>query len=248
MFFKKTFIPLFLLGLSLLSCSIKENRDICPCALRIELSAVPGPVSLWVVAGDFQANYHARKDTVMVVQVPKGKIRLQAVSGADMEARKNLRIPVGFECPPVYLYSSLVDTGRDSTSVSVSLNKHFCTLSLDFDGPPGWGEPYWAEVRGNVGGLSWEGTPDAGTFSCRLDAGLSARLPRQDPEEELWLDIAMPDRVVRSFALGSYMLQAGYDWRAPDLDDMPLEIRLSVTEILLQSHLWSQVVPINMDI
>ncbi len=248
MFSKASFIPFFLLGLCLLSCSVKEQRSLCPCALRIELKDVPGPVNLWVLAGDFQENYHARKDTVMVVQVPKGKIRLQAVAGAAMEARQNLRIPVGYECPPVYLYSSLVDTGRDSTAVSVTLNKHFCTLSLVFDGPPGWGEPYWAEVRGRVGGLSWEGTPDPGTFSCRLDAGLSVRLPRQEPEQELWLDIAMPDRVVRSFALGSYMLQAGYDWRAPDLDDMPLEIRLSVTEILLHSRQWSQIVPINMDI
>ena len=238
-----------IIGLLLLfSCSVKENRTLCPCALSIELHDLPGPVSVQVVAGDHRATYKARQDTVMLIQAPKGKIRLMAVCGARLEPEDNLEIPYGFECPPVYLYSDLVNTLCDSTRVSVQLNKHFCTLSLDFDGPTGWGEPFWAQIRGNVSGLDREGQPREGDFTCRLDAGMTVRLPRQSPDEELWLDISMPDQVVRSFALGTYMLEAGYDWTAPDLDDLPLQIRLSITELLLQSGLWKTVIPIEADI
>jgi hypothetical protein len=232
----------------LLSCSVKENRTLCPCALTIELYNLPSPVSVQVVAGDHRATYTARQDTVMLVQVPKGKIRLMAVCGTRLEPEENLEIPFGYECPPVYLYSDLVNTLCDSTRVNVQLNKHFCTLSLSFDGPNGWGEPFWAQIRGNVNGLDREGQPTEGDFSCRLDAGFTVRLPRQAPDEELWLDISMPDQVVRSFALGTYMQQAGYDWTAPDLDDLPLQIQLSVTELLLLSGLWKTEIPIEADI
>jgi hypothetical protein len=234
--------------LALLSCSVKENRDLCPCALRIELTGLPGPVSVHVLGGEHRAAYTARQDTVMLVQAPKGTIRLMAVCGAKLEPEEDLEIPYGYECPPVYLYSDLVNTLCDSTSVAVQLNKHFCTLSLSFDGPEGWGEPYWAQIRGRVNGLDLEGQPVAGDFSCRLDAGFTARLPRQSPDEELWLDITMPDRVVRSFALGTYMLEAGYDWTAPDLEDLPLQIRLSVTELGLRDDLWKIVQPVQADI
>jgi len=234
--------------LILLSCSVKENRTLCPCALTIELFGLPGPVSVQVVAGDHRATYTARQDTVMLVQAPKGKIRLMAVCGARLEPEENLEIPFGYECPPVYLYSDLVNTLCDSTRVSVQLNKHFCTLSLSFDGPNGWGEPFWAQIRGNVNGLDHEGQPTEGDFSCRLDAGFTVRLPRQAPDEELWLDISMPDQVVRSFALGTYRQQAGYDWTAPDLEDLPLQIQLSVTELLLLSGLWKTEIPIEADI
>lgn len=234
--------------LALISCSVKENRMLCPCVLRIELQHLPGPVNVQVAAGDHHATYSARQDTVMVVQVPKGKIRLTAVSGARLEEGCDLEIPYGFECPPVFLYSELVNTLCDSTSVDVRLNKHFCTLSLSFDGPEGWGEPYWAQIRGQVNGLDRDGRPVGGDFSCRLDKGFTVRLPRQSPDEELWLDITMPDRVVRSFALGSYMLQAGYDWGVPDLEDLPLHLQLSVTELLLTSGLWKTEIPVSVNI
>ena len=76
--------------LLLLSCSIKENRELCPCALSIELTHLPGPVTVQVVAGEHRASYTARNDTVMLVQAPKGKIRLQAVSGVKLDPEEQL--------------------------------------------------------------------------------------------------------------------------------------------------------------
>ena len=102
---------------ALAGCSVKENRTLCPCVLKIDLHHLPGPVSVQVAAGEYRATYTAGKDTVMVVQVPKGKIRLTAICGARLEEDQNMEIPYGFECPPVYLYSDLVNTLCDSTSV-----------------------------------------------------------------------------------------------------------------------------------
>ena len=58
----------------------------------------------------------------------------------------------------------------------------------------------------------------------------------------------MPDCVVRSFALGHYMLEAGYDWTAPDLEDLPLQLDLSVTAISFRMGNWSTVIPLDVEI
>ena len=71
--------------------------------------------------------------------------------------------------------------------------------------------------------------------------GTSARLPRQRPGDPLWLDIVLRDSVLRSFPLGTYLEEAGYDWTAPDLPDRDLEIDISVTSIRFQSGTWSDV-------
>lgn len=240
----------FLVYIALASCSaIKENRDSCPCTLTVEVSGLPAwPLSLSLNGIDFHEELEVSRDTTLQVMVPKTGVQLLALAGSSLPRDNTIRIPPGFDCPPLYLQTEWIETAGDSARVKVKLHKHFCTLSLSFDGPPGWGEPYWTEVRGSVDGLSLEGEPQEGDFTCRLDRGNSIRLPRQGPEEELWLDIAMPDRIVRSFALGHYMLDAGYDWTAPDLDDLPLQIRLSVTSLTLRTRYWSRVIPLNVEI
>lgn len=232
------------------SCTVvKENRTDCPCALSLEISGLTAwPVSVSLDGKNFREEWEIASDTTLLVQVPKSGVQLLAVAGASLPREGSVHIPLGFDCPSLYMQTEWLETPGDSARAKVQLNKHFCTLSLSFDGPPGWGEPYWAEVRGAVEGLTTDGDPVDGRFSCRLDVGNSIRLPRQTPEKELWLDIAMPDRVVRSFALGNYMLDAGYDWTAPDLDDLPLEVNLSVTALTFRTKHWSRVIPLEVEI
>ena len=234
----------------ILSCSVvKEDRTDCPCALTIDLHGLPAwPVSLSLTGENFRKEMEVLRDTTLLVMVPKSGVQMLALSGAALPRDNAVRIPLGYDCPPLYLHTEWLETPGDSARVQVQLHKHFCTLSLSFDGPPGWGEPYWTELRGRVEGLTMDGESLEGAFSCRLDQGGSVRLPRQPPQEELWLDIAMPDRVVRSFALGNYLLDAGYDWTAPDLGDQPLQIDLSVTDISFRAGRWSTVIPLEVEI
>lgn len=242
--------PAFLGLILYSSCSVvKEDRTDCPCALTVEVSGLPSwPVSLSFSGENFREQMEVGGDTTLLVMVPKSGVQMLALSGTSLPQGKDIQIPRGFDCPPLYLHTEWLETPGDSARVKVQLHKHFCKLSLTFDGPPGWGEPYWTELRGRVEGLSLDGEPIEGDFSCRLDRGGSVRLPRQSPQEELWLDIAMPDRVVRSFALGNYLLQAGYDWTAADLEDQPLQIDLSVTNISFRTGRWSTVIPLEVEI
>ena len=87
------------------------------------------------------------------------------------------------------------------------------------------------------GGVDEKATA-AGDFSCNVISG-DCRLPRQAPADRLLLDIVMEDRVVRTFALGTYIREAGYDWADIDLEDITLHISLSVTHIRFRIGGWS---------
>jgi hypothetical protein len=240
------FLALFLI-LATASCSVKEDREECPCALHIKLENLPlHPVKVIVEGISGREEFLAYGDTVVLARPPKGVISIKAVAGATVNPDGKVEIPYGFDSPPVYLFTREMDlTGKDADSLNVLLHKHFCELSLVFSGPPGWGEPYWAEVKGPVDGILWDGTPTDGRFSCRLDDGLSIRLPRQSPDQPLLLNITMPDRIVRTFDLGYCLELAGYDWDRSDLEDRTLEINLSVTALTLRIDSWSTVIPLE---
>ena len=244
---KAVLTALLLILIPYASCTVKEDRENCPCALYIHLENLPSaPVRLTVDSGGGKEEYLAFGDTVVLARPAKGYVKVHAVAGATVNPDGKVEIPYGYDSPAVYLYTTEMNVaGLDSASVNVLLHKHFCSLSIEFSGPPGWGEPYWTEVRGPVDGILWDGTPTQGDFSCRLDDGLTVRLPRQYPDQTLLLDITMPDRVVRTFDLGYYLERSGFDWTLEDLEDRTLAIDLSVTALTLTIDSWTAVIPLE---
>lgn len=244
------------------SCSVKENRSLCPCLLTVRISAVRSPpANLVCISGQEVANRIVPGDTLFHIPVPRGRVLALAYAGAGEipHPEEGCTAPPGHVFPPLYLASASVEASGDSVAVHLPLRKQFCTLSLTLEGPPGWAEPYAMEVCGEVCGVSAEGAPLPGPFRAQLEpsqalplgaaqpsSGVWAvRLPRQHPVDPLWLDIRMPDRVVRRFNLGALLQDAGYDWLAPDLEDLEITLELSVTAITFRSGLWSTTVPLD---
>ena len=233
-------IPLLLLP----SCSIKENRSACPCALTLEFSALPvRPVVLGVAGEGYSFTEVVHADTVIVLPVPKGELAVSAVGGALAEGDGTIRIPAGEEAPPLYLFHADVSTGDEQLVLPVLLHKQFCTLELLFKAPPGYGPPFEVAVEGFYGGWQPDGSPAPGPFSRRLlpgsDGRAVLRLPRQG-DDSLLMHIVFSDQVVRTFALGTYIAASGYDWSAPDLDDLTLHVDISVTSVTISTDLWSR--------
>ena len=233
-------LPAFLL----LSCSIKEDRASCPCLLSLDLNDLPvTPVVLDVTGEGYAHTEIVHADTVLVLPVPKGNLAVSAVGGALAEGDGRVRIPVGEEAPPLYLFYADVPALAERVSVPVQLRKQFCVLELVFSGPPGYGPPFEVEVEGDVEGWLRDGGPAPGAFSHRIrpgdDGKAVLRLPRQG-DESLRMHIVFADRAVRTFALGSYMAAAGYDWTAPELEDLTLHVDIAVTSVTLSTDLWSQ--------
>ena len=233
-------LPLLLLP----SCSVKENRTVCPCNLTLELTGLPvRPVVLNVVGEGFSLTEVVHADTVLVMPVPKGEVAVSAVGGALAEGDGSVRIPEGEEAPPLYLFHSDVSTDAEQVFLPVMLHKQFCTLELLFKGPPGYGPPFEVAVAGFYGGWRPDGSPAPGPFSRRLlpgsDGRAILRLPRQG-DDSLLMHIVFSDQVVRTFALGSYIAAAGYDWSVPDLEDLTLTVDISLTSVTISSDLWTR--------
>ena len=233
-------VPLLLLP----SCSVKENRSACPCALTLELTGLPvRPVVVGVAGEGYSFTEVIHSDTLLVVPVPKGDLAVTAVGGALAEGDRNVRIPEGEEAPPLYLFYADVSTEAEQVVLPVLLYKQFCTLELLFKGPPGYGPPFEVTIEGFYGGWQPDGSPSSGPFSKRLlpgsDGRAVLRLPRQG-DDSLLMNIVFSDQIVRTFALGSYIAASGYDWSAPDLDDLTLHVDISLTSVTISTDLWSQ--------
>lgn len=229
------------------SCTvIKEDRSECPCELAIHLSG-PGPIEYRVddLEGGVLHTGSVPRDTVVYCDVPRSRVRIVAVSGVPLG--DGLRIPFGSGSPPLYLYQGVISAHGEALKVNAALHKHFCLLTLVLDGPPGDGEPVGVTVRGAVDGIGLDGRPTRGDFSCRAVSGVCS-LPRQAPSDLLFLDIVMEDHVVRTFALGTYIREAGYDWANTDLEDITIHISLSVTHIRFRIGDWTREVSVSVEI
>ena len=238
--FLRILLPLLLVP----SCSIKENRAVCPCGLTLELTGLPvRPVVLSVAGEGYSWTEVVHADTVLVLPVPKGEVAVSAVGGALAEGDGSVRIPEGEEAPPLYLFHADVSTDAEQVVLPVKLHKQFCTLELTFKGPPGYGPPFEAAAAGFYGGWAPDGSPAPGPFSRRLlpgsDGRATLRLPRQG-DDSLLMHIVFSDQVIRTFALGSYIAAAGYDWTASDLEDLALTVDISLTSVTISSDLWSR--------
>ena len=257
-------LPVLLISLSLLfnTCSIKEDRAACPCALTLELTGLPvSPVVLGVAGEGYSFTEVIHTDTVLVLPVPKGELTVTAVGGALAEGDGSVRIPEGEEAPPLYLFHADVSTMADQVVLPVLMHKQYCSLELVFSGPPGYGPPFDVSVAGFYAGWSADGSPLPGPFSRRLLIGSASdlgaigmsgptsdlgsggravlRLPRQG-DDSLFMHIVFSDRIVRTFALGSYIAASGYDWAALDLEDLTLNVDISLTSVTVSTDLWSQ--------
>ena len=230
------------------SCTVKEDRTECPCLLAVAFENLPpGPVEyrLEAMDGNLLARETVTRDSVYFFKVPRDGVRLTAVCGASAD---DVVIPYGSQCPPVYMFCSAFHTNHEYVQIQPILNKHYCLLNIELDGPPGDGAPVAVGVRGCISGVSLEGRPVEGAFSYKSDGTLSCRLPRQAPSDKLLLDIVMEDNVVRTFALGTYMREAGFDWTEKDLRDAIVSISLSVTHISFQIQDWSYTTDMNVEI
>lgn len=235
---------LFLSLCFLASCSVKEDRRACPCRLALDFDGLcVTPVMLDVRGEEGYAHAQAVfSDTLLVLDVPRGRVSVAAAGGAVPDGEGSVRIPAGEEAPPLYLFQAGVDAAEDRLDLPVRLRKQFCLLELLFSGPPGYGPPFAVEVEGDYDGWLRDGTPLKGPFSRRLlpdgDGRALLRLPRQG-DDTLRMHIVFSDRVVRTFSLGSYIAASGYDWTAPDLEDLTLQVDISLTSLTLSTDLWS---------
>lgn len=228
------------------SCSVKENRVGCPCILDLTLSGGADSkvtVAVWNRGLQHSEEFNTRDGhNRHECEIAKGHFTLSACSGLRHSLGSDGRIVLakGEEMDEIFADSRPLDAMEDRVSASVCLHKEYAQVNITLlclkeDMPQA------IVLKGNVCGIdlltlsSLPGeyerslTPIVGEY-CR------AAVPRQ-MDESLTLTIG-EDML---FPIGTYIVAAGYDWSAADLQDVFIDIDLIDSQVSLRIADWAEV-------
>lgn len=175
-------------------CSVKEDRDLCPCALVLEFpreDAERLQDGVTVCMRGYSDDGFSLCDTLLASRaasdgspdtisdkgsysyvVPKGDIDLAVAYSADglagelNSSGRWIEIDEGRPCPSIWTCCEKVSAMADRVTVPVRLHKNFCRIDIQVRDVDGEEFPFKLRVRGNVNGYCLDGKPARGAFLC----------------------------------------------------------------------------------
>lgn len=239
-------IPLML---SLCSCSVKEDRSVCPCELSIRPSE-PLKTEGNVLVSVIQDGSVVKQGMLTRQDFENGKCRMTVprkmsvltvftgITLMDAAGGRLLGIRSLNECDEVYSCMESADLNCDSYDCSVLMHKNFARLDLLVKGMPEGGD---LKVKGSVRGYDLVNLdPCEGAFAFAPPEGSgvwSLRLPRQ-LDDSLLLDIMAGDEYVGTVPLGKLIAASGYSYTDEDLSDMSVTVDLTARDAMIQIAGW----------
>ena len=255
-----------LLTILLTACSVKENRNHCPCHLLLDVSKVSTELFDSLDVALDEGNGRAQRFPLCLSLLPPGPVAVDVAKGRlslNVCAVENgavwlssigdvMEIPQGEQCPPLFLHTALLDARVEELTETVILHKSFCSLHIQMDGTdPSQPYPFSLQVRGDVDGFDANGRPKDGLFNPyaypTADGQCTVRVPRQK-DDTLELLMCEDEVPLATFALGEYLKAGGYDWTAPDLADVSVRIDCARLTIRLKIEKWSETFHFNVEI
>lgn len=242
----------FTLAVSFLcGCTVKEDRETCPCRLILDFGNIDTSLcrSLNLLATmQGEIIFSDRIETMdladeYIVEVPRGTLRINvwAGDGDRVDHEHGVVIPYGCECPPLYMHSFIADASGELCRESIRLRKNHCRLTVMVEGMDA--VPYSLTFKGNVDGYRLDGQPSSGDFSCvaypERTGNSRALLPRQT-DSSLLLEVDDGTSVVKTFAIGEHIAASGYDWTSEDLEDITITLDYHVTYIKVTIQEWDE--------
>lgn len=237
---------------ALSACSVKEARDSCPCLLILdfgdadhvsdetaELLVMSDEEDLW--SDDVNLSEYSGRDSLYVPR-ERLHVRCWACTGG-LSSPDGLCIPLGQECPEVYMHDSDPEIKGETHTEKIVMRKNHCVMTVNaVDGEP---FPFGFKIIGNVSGYDRYGKPLPGLFECvavrgENDSECRIVIPRQT-DSSLMLQVEGDGDDVKVFALGQYLEECGYDWTAPDLEDVSVTIDYALTVMRLIVKGWESV-------
>ena len=251
-------IILLSMGVLLWGCSVKEERKDCPCFLTLDFAAVEagflkenGFDSLTVAISD--GNGFIEQSTIPIdgfvreysTSVPRSGADIMAVcaDGGKVEAGYGLVVEDGQPCPMVMMHAEHYSPVLTEERIPIILHKNHCAIEITMkrnNNIPV--RPFRVRVDGKINGYNPDGTPKEGAFCCfsaPSSEGLCrVNVPRQK-DDSFMLEVHFLDNgEIRTFTLGKYIAESGYDWNAADLEDVKVEMDFSRSGIELTVSKW----------
>ena len=249
---KKLCISLLASGF-LVSCTVKEDRAGCPCRLSVLIEdgreektpltyAVSGAKT--ILEERFSGGVAHLEDSF---EIPKGVWLSYVYSGLSDERLEGAVavIPPGKPSDPLYAGAAALDATGEEVSSRLGLHKQYAAVTLDLREYLSSAEGFEFIARGNVSGMDLKLlAPVEGRFECALEA-IGDRVyrflaPRQ-LDDSLLLEVWHDGELFYTFPLGEEIAAAGFDWKAPDLADISLALKLVQLDFGIEVNAWEEV-------
>lgn len=236
-------------------CSIKEDRDSCPWVLTLNMSEVEDDDFDALMVGVYGVS--ELSDTLSppfeeeyVFYLERGSNEVSIASVATDNG--STVIGYGSDCPELWLWYREWNFYGEAAADTVKMHKQYCCLTLKaVSALEDESYPFALVVTGNVSGYERDGTPVEGDFyvirNPSSQGWCSLNLPRQT-DNSLRLELMSESETVRTFAIGEYIAESGYDWDAEDLEDITMEIDFAKTTIKLSTDRWSTILSFDIKI
>ncbi|MBQ9184268.1 MAG: hypothetical protein IJ151_00140 [Bacteroidales bacterium] len=240
------FLAIIVLWLSP-NCSVKEEREQCPAILKLMLPEGEGGLYIFLKSPVGLPETHltqlAQTPSSASFSISRERFLLSVSSVAFQDSL--FQIPPGQESPELFAYRAYFRVNGEFATVSPQLRKEFCRLEVTVTTQkllPA------LRVRGNWCGQRIDGALLEGEFSVGLRSGEAVCIPRQG-DNSLVLDVLSESgELLRSFALGEYMAEAGYDWMGASLEDISLHVDYVSSTVTLKGSAWNFTFPIKIEL
>lgn len=243
------------------SCSLKEDRDGCPCHLIIGLEQAVGNGNAGIFI--FQDGDKALTDNVEPSEYPEGYYSDVRRAPATITVIQGLRegivneeeliIRDGYDADRLFLHNETLECGSETVRTSADLHKNWSTLEISLVTGDGTtmdntdvGDIVSIDLSGVICGINLKtGKPIKGQFRCnaRLSdsnfAVYSVNLPRQGSAgDSILISVKKGEKEVLSCDISEAISNAGFDWSKPDLDDIRLMLDYVSAEFCIEIAGW----------
>ena len=253
---------ILLLPLALQACTVKEDREPCPCYLDVDYSAMleskllgrnPGnvDVAVFVPEETCQTTFRladcpdlneniVERSMAQVVGVVHNRLTRDFLSAGGP-----IVYAAGNQIDSVFVHTSTVDCRGEDAYCRLDMHKQFHTLYLndEFDGDAL--REYNLVVKGSTCGFdarSLEAIEGEYLYTVQeydSEGRISVRVPRQI-KDDLILEMWTKDDYRRVFVapIGQYMKATGYDKDAVDLVDFDIMINFRLATLYVRVADW----------
>lgn len=242
------------------SCSVKENRDSCPCYTYLIVdefidAGFPRALISFSSGGELSRSMEdlpEYEERGYVQPLPRRTARAAVAAGLDCSVIRgdSLVTPFGLESDPLWLYGEEFVCESDEKFLTAVPYKQYCTLTIVVSGlEPGEEYEGTFRVRAADNAIDiYSRRPLKGEYLAavrRSGTGVfSVRIPRQSGNDmilefvgEKTGDKGPADRVID---LGQEFAEAGYDWKRPNLQDVSAVVDYASAEITLSVTGWDE--------
>lgn len=250
---------LLLINHLIIACDVKEERDVCPCLLSIDLSQcinkrLNKTLALSIDGEHISETINiklASKTNNIVKKVPKELLFITAFSNKikHSELKKDhIEIPTGNQADSIFYHAKYINADREKINEKIYLKQGFVKLIIESKYKEDDFFPFEIEICSNTNGYNIiTSEPTFGKFlytpTSDENNNFSCVIPRQGDNSLViniydFLTKSNNRHLLKSIELGKILEKQEYDWHAAVPEDIHVMIDLNMPTFSIEVNDW----------